>query len=165
MAEYSLQMFMMSMLNITAPPVLVWFYFLKECLVDIDLALSLNFPSTSEYKLYRRQACCFAQQGNRARAVNGMLISSLWYGDLCFVTALETAERKLTSCASLSQAKKGKCTLYTFSYIRFVYTFSRSTHQGNKGILPENRIHFTRLSEAVCICLSVILILCKCTCL
>ena len=107
---------MMSMLNIIAPEHCV-IYFLKECLVDIELALSLNFPATSEHKLYRRQACCFAQQGNRAGAVNGRLVSSLRYsnGSLCFVTALETAERKLTSCASLSQAKKGKCIYTTFT--------------------------------------------------
>lgn len=45
--------------------------FLKECLADIELALSLDFPLTSEHKLYRRRACCLAQLGNRAGAVEG----------------------------------------------------------------------------------------------
>lgn len=106
-------------MSMFAPPVHYVIYFLKECLVDIGLALSLSFPATSVHKLYRRQAYCFAQQGNRAGAVSGRLVNNLrlLLNRFVFVKALETAERKLTSCASLSQSKKGKCTL-AFTYVQ-----------------------------------------------
>ena len=46
---------------------------MQECLADIELALSLGFPTVSQYKLYRRRGLCLAQLGDRAGALRGKL--------------------------------------------------------------------------------------------
>ena len=52
---------------------------MQECLADIEVALSLGFPTVSQYKLYRRRGLCLAQLGDRAGARRGklhMMVSS-----------------------------------------------------------------------------------------
>ena len=45
--------------------------FVQECLADIKQALAFGFPEVSEYKLYRRQAWCLAQKGQKREAQEG----------------------------------------------------------------------------------------------